>query len=93
MSTPSTLQRKALLDTITQDQLKALTEIAVNILRGVLTITPFYYTKLKKDRKLIRIIGDTSVSLKRKRELLCRRGRVIVLLLKAVEQTLKTFLI
>jgi hypothetical protein len=93
MSTPSTLQRNALLDTITQDQLRALTEIAVNILRGVLTVTPSYYTKLKKDKKLIRNIGDTSVSLKRKRELLCRRGRVIVLLLKSVEQTLKTFLI
>jgi hypothetical protein len=92
LSTTSTLQRKALLDTITNDQLKALTEVSFNLLQGVLTITPSYRTKLKRYKKLVRLIGDKTVSLKQKKELLCRQGRIVALLLKSVEPALNTFL-
>jgi hypothetical protein len=90
--TTSRLQRKALLDTITNDQLKVLIEVTVNLLRGVLPITTAQKSKLKKYRKLIRLIGDQTVSLKTKKDALCRQGQAIAVLLKAVEPALKTFL-
>jgi hypothetical protein len=90
--TTSRLQRKALLDTITNEQLKVLIEVTVNLLRGVLPISAAQKSKLKKYKKLIRLIGDQTVSLKTKKDALCRQGHAIAVLLKAVEPALKAFL-
>jgi hypothetical protein len=93
LTTASKIQRRILLDTITKDdQLRALVEITVNLLRGVLPITPSSKTALGKHKTLLRTIGDKSVSLKKKRRLLCRRGHVIAILLKSVDPALKNFL-
>ena len=92
LSTSSKLQRKVLVDTITNDQLRALTEITVNVLQGVLPITSIHKPKLIKYRKLVRLIGDTSVSLKTKKSALRRKANVVTLLLKSVEPALKKVL-
>lgn len=91
-TTPSKLQRNALLDSITEDQLRALVEITVNFLRGVLVISPKRKGELGKYKTLIRTIGDRSVGLKKKRKLVRGRGIAIALLLKAVEPSLKAYL-
>jgi hypothetical protein len=90
-TTTSRLQRKALLDTITNDQLKVLVEVTVNVLRGALPLTKSYKVKLQKHKKLIRALGDQSISLKTKKTLLCRQGQAIALLLKSVEPYSRRF--
>ena len=52
----SSAQRKALLDTVTQPQLKVLSEIAYNTIRGKVSLTPmqlrtFHVTFLHPDEK------------------------------------------
>ena len=92
MTTTSKLQRRQLLETITNDQLRALTEIVVNLLQSVLPLTPSNRNKLKKHRQVIRQLGDRTISLKKKKELLCRQGSVITLLLKSVEPALTSYI-
>ena len=91
-TTTSKLQKKVLLDTITQDQLKALTEITINLLKGNIPVTPIYKSKLKRYKKLYFLIANSSVSAKTKKRALCRQGQAISLLLKSVETVLKKFL-
>ncbi len=93
MSTSSSRkQRRALLDTITADQLKSLIEIIVNLLEGVLQITSKRKSELGRYKTLIRTLGDKSVSLHRKQKLLRGRDLVIVILIKSVESALNNFL-
>ncbi|OOY71986.1 hypothetical protein BOW09_12325 [Solemya velum gill symbiont] len=92
LTTTSKLQRKVLLDTITHDQLKALTEITHNILKGNLPITSVQKKLLKRHVKLYLLIGDPKRSDKSKRKALCRQGQAIVTLLKSTEASLKHFL-
>jgi hypothetical protein len=92
LTTTSKLQRKVLLDSITNDQLRALTEVTVNLLQGVLPVTPDHRQKLKKYRRLIRLIGDKKVSLKTKKKALCRQSGVIALMLKSIEPALNKVL-
>ena len=92
MSTTSKMQRKHLLDTITNDQLKALVQIVINFLQRVIPIATGPKTKLRRQRHLIRRIGDRSISLKDKKILLCRQGGTIALFLKSLEPALKSFL-
>lgn len=87
--TPSKPQRKALLDTITVDQAKALSEIAHNFLEGNIPVAKDSLDRLRKHKTLIRQLGNKSVSIKRKRQLVCKRGTVILLLLTVSEPTLK----
>ena len=92
MSTASSAQRKALLDTITNDQLKALTEVTHNLLQGHIPISEAQKRALRKHKTFLRILGNIRVSFSQKREVLCRKGAVIALLLKVAEPQLKLFL-
>ena len=93
MNTASKQQRKQLLDTITNDQLRALTEVIVNLLQSILPIATSHKPKLKRHRIIIRQLGDTEISSKKKRELLCKHGVVIANLLKAVEPALRDYIL
>jgi hypothetical protein len=90
--TKSKTQRKALLDSVTKEQLQALIEITHNLLKGVLPLTLNHKKKLTPHRKFLRMLGDPKVNLKTKKVALCHRGNVIALLLSAVWPTLKTVL-
>ncbi len=92
MHTSSTDQRRVLLDTITNDQLKALTEVTHNILQGNIPLTEAHKRKLRKEKSFLHILGDIKVPLVKKREALCRKADIVVLLLKAAEPRLKLFL-
>ena len=92
MTTTSTTQRKALLDTITNEQLKALTEVTHNLLQGNITITETQKRSLRKHKTFLRTLGNIKVSFREKREALCQKGAVVNLLLKAAAPQLKLFL-
>ncbi len=92
LTTTSKLQRKALVDSITNDQLRALTEITLNLLRGVIPISPAHKHNLRKYKSVITLIGDKKICLKRKKTSLCRQSGVVVLLLKSIEPALNSVL-
>ena len=75
-------QRKALLDTVTQSQIKALSEIAHNFVRGILTFTPAEQTQLKRHRRFIHLLGDKHLGYKHKRTLVRNKPRILYLIVK-----------
>jgi len=91
MNTTSMEQRKALLDSITNEQLKALTEVTHNILQGNIPLTEAHKRKLRPQKKFLSILGDIKVPLTKKREALCRKGAIVNVLLKAAEPRLRLF--
>ena len=62
-------QQKALLNTINLEQLKAISEIALNILHGVIPLTASQKKVLSRYRNIIRLIGQKTGSQKRKKSL------------------------
>jgi hypothetical protein len=64
-----TAQRKALLSTITKQQLKALSQIAYNILRFKKRITPSEKKQLKRQRRVIHLLGNRSIGFNEKKRL------------------------
>lgn len=92
MNTASDAQRKALLDTITNDQLKALTEVTHNLLQGNIPMAQVHKRKLQQHKAFLQILGDIKVPLAKKREAICRKGAIVVVLLKAAEPRLRLFL-
>lgn len=91
MTTASSVQRKALLDTITNEQLKALTEVTHNLLQGNIPITEAQKRNLRKHKTFLRILGNIKVSHTEKRQALCRKGAVVASVLKAAAPQLKLF--
>ena len=89
MCTSSKSQRKALLETITTSQVQALIEIAHNLLKGNIPISKQRFSQLKRHRTFIRQLGDTTLSIKRQKRLVCRGGSAIVLVLLSLKPTLK----
>jgi hypothetical protein len=65
LNSTTTVQRKALLSTITKQQLKALSQIAYNILRFKLRLTPLEKDQLKRQRRIIHLLGNRSVGFER----------------------------
>ena len=92
MHTGSKEQRRVLLDTVTNDQLRALTEVTHNILQGNIPLTASHKRKLRTEKSFLQILGDIKAPSVKKREALCRKGDIIVYLLKAAAPRLKLFL-
>jgi outer membrane lipopolysaccharide assembly protein LptE/RlpB len=70
----SAKRRKSLLQQATKDELTALFEICLNILRGHLPLTPQLHKKLKKEQKTLRTFADKKISLKHKKKLVNQKG-------------------
>ena len=92
MTTTSSAQRKALLDTITNEQLKSLTEVTHNLLQGNIPITEAQKRNLRKHKTFLKILGNVKVPNSTKREALCRKGAVVTTVLKIAAPQLKQFL-
>ena len=92
MTTASSAQRKALLDTVTNDQLKALTEVTHNLLQGHIPITEGQKRNLRKHKTFLRILGNPKVPFAQKREALCRKGAVVTSVLKIATPQLRLLL-
>lgn len=78
----TTKQRKVLLDTITVDQLKAISQIAHNIIKTVLVLTLTEKETLKKRKRLIHLLGNKRAGFKRKKKALVGNQRSVLALLK-----------
>jgi hypothetical protein len=86
----SSLQRKALLRSISADQIKVLCEIIHNILTGTIKLTSTQKTSLTKHKALLRLLGDKRTKPARAKRALQRAANVIVAILIVVEPILKT---
>ena len=77
-------QRKALLKTMTQNQLKVLIEVIYNIFKGTLRLSKYYIKKLFPHRTTIRSIASRRVNRKRKRDIFVKKHSIIPILIKPV---------
>ena len=87
---PSQLQ--AALSTLSEEQLKALGEIALNVLYGVIPITRHHKNQLSSYSNKLDIIGNSSVSAKKRKSLITKNPAAILSLLTAARPVLKTLL-
>ena len=74
------IQRKVLLQTVTKDQMKALSQIAHNIIKGTVALGAAERQKLKSERRLIHLLGDTRLGFVHKKSLVQSKQRVLRLL-------------
>ena len=77
-------QRKVLIQSATSDQIEILSEIALNIYRGVLELSPHHIRKLKPYKLNIRALYSRSIGHRRKKNILARHPILISLLIKPV---------
>ena len=83
-STPQ--KRKDILAHASPDFLQALCEIAFNLLKGNIPLSPSQYKTLKRQKKIIRLLADKKIALKRKQLVLKKQtgGFIFPLLAAAV---------
>lgn len=78
-------KRKDILGHCSPDFLKTLCEIALNILKGNIKLSPSQHRKLNKQKKIIRLLADKRAGLKRKQTALRnQRGGFILPILAAL---------
>jgi hypothetical protein len=68
------LKRKKIISSCSSDNIKALSELALNTLKGNLKVKPFQLKQLRKHRTAIRKLSKRNVSEKTKRKLLIQNG-------------------
>lgn len=82
-------QRKALLGSISKEQLLALCEVILNIIKGVIPISQGAKDKLRRYAKVLRLLAAKGrVSQRKKIDLLVRHHRFVPILLKACKKFL-----
>lgn len=85
-------QRKQLLKTITRDQLKAISQIAHNIIKSVIVLSSSDRDKLIKHKRFIHLIGNRKLGFSKKKGVISNHQRLILTLLQIVIPHLKTVL-
>ena len=75
-------QRKALLETITSQQLRALSQIAYNIIRFKGKLTPTEKASFRCQRRFIYLLGDRNTGFVKKKEAIHYNQRIIHTLVK-----------
>lgn len=66
--------RRAILSCCHSELIKAICEVTLNVLRGVVPVNQQQKEKLKRYKKVLRALADRKVSLKKKREHLNQTG-------------------
>jgi len=79
-STPR--QRKAVIESITNTQLDALSQLILNIVQGNIPVTDSYIKKLKRYKDIIHSLATRKVSRVKKRDALIKLQRLLPFLLK-----------
>ena len=79
-------KRKDIIAYGSPDFLQALCEIALNLLKGNIPLSPSQYKTLKRRKKIIRLLADKKIGLKRKHQVLKKQtgGFIFPLLSAAV---------
>lgn len=85
-------QRKVLLQTITRHQLRALSQIAHNIVKSKIVLTPIEKATLKRERRLVHLLGDRTLGYQHKKEAIRNKPRLICTLLNIALPYLKDIL-
>ena len=76
--------RKALIQHAERDQIDALSQITLNILRGNVSVSDAHKKKLKRYKEVIRSLASRRVSLARKKQTLLKFHALLTLLIKPV---------
>ena len=84
LRTTRKLQRQALLRTIDKSQLKALSEIIHNVIKGSIILSPSDKNRLKKYKKVLSVLGRMSTKRRDKLKALQSKATTIVHLLNVV---------
>ena len=85
-------QRRALLQTITRHQLRGISQIAHNIVRFKIQLTPDQKKTLKRERRLLHMLGDRALSYQHKKKAVLDRQRFVYTLLKIAIPYIETVL-
>ena len=83
--------RKVLLQTITRHQLRALSQIAHNIVKSKIVLTPIEKATLKRERRLVHLLGDRTLGYQHKKAIR-NKPRLICILLNIALPYLKDIL-
>lgn len=83
-----TKQRKVLLQTITNEQLRALCEVTWNVYKGTVPVSNRYVKKLTPYQTIIRSLISRLVSRKRKKAILLQKHKVLTWILRPAIQFL-----
>ena len=86
------IQRKALLQTVTTDQMKALSQIAHNIIKGNVPLNSTERQKLKGERRFIHLLGDTRLGFVHKKGLVQSKQRILRLIVNIAATYLRSIL-
>lgn len=73
--------RKRLINKASRDNIDSLSEIALNILKGNVSLSPQHKKKLKKHKEKLRNLAQKNISFKKRKGLLVQRGGFLPLLL------------
>ena len=83
-------QVNALLRTVSDDQVRCISQIAANVLYGVIPIHHVYKSKLGEYKHVLRDLSDKKKSIASKKKLIVRNSTAIVYLLKSAKTVLNT---
>lgn len=86
------LQRKVLFQTITKEQLKALCEIAHNIIKGTIPLSSSDQTQFKRERRFLHLLGSKTLGIKHKKTLIRSKQRILHRLVTVAVTYLKSVL-
>lgn len=85
-------QRKALIQTITSQQLRAISQIAHNIVKFKIQLTTAQKKTLKRERRLLHVLGDRTLGYQHKKKAISDKQRFVYSLLKIAIPYLETVL-
>ena len=85
--------RRAILQCCHNDLIKAICEVTLNVLKGVVPVNEKQKRKLRRHKTVLRALADKKISIKRKREYLNQTGgNFLPFLLPPVLSVLASFL-
>ena len=76
-------QGKVLLQTITREQLKAVSQIAHNVLQFTIRLRPEVRDKLKRKKQTVHILGSKKAGYKGKKRAVVSKQRLVCIIIKA----------
>lgn len=82
LCTSNQKQRKTLLNIITQDQLRVLCELVLNIYYGNLPVSKHYIERLARQKKFIQVLVDRKFKNNHKKRLIVKNEGILPFLLK-----------
>ena len=83
-------QTRAILNTVTDNQVRVLSEVAANTLFGNIPLTARSRDTLKKHKKLIKGLASRTLSSKTKKKAILKHQKGLVVLLETVRPFLET---